>query len=85
MSLDADEAVEPELMDEIRYILDHNPAVNGYYIACKNYFLGRWMRHGGYYPDRKLRLFRRGLGRFRDRLMRDEVAVEGPTGELRTR
>jgi glycosyltransferase involved in cell wall biosynthesis len=82
LSLDADEAVEPELMDEIRYILDHNPPVNGYYIARKNYFLGRWMRHGGYYPDRKLRLFRRGLGRFGERPVHEVVQVDRPTGTL---
>jgi glycosyltransferase involved in cell wall biosynthesis len=82
LSLDADEAVEPELMDEIRYTLDHNPPVNGYYIARKNYFLDRWMRHGGYYPDRKLRLFRRGLGRFGERPVHEVVQVDRPTGTL---
>ncbi len=82
LSLDADEAVEPELMEEIRQVLDHNPPVNGYYLPRKNYFLGRWMRHGGFYPDRKLRLFRRGQGRFADRPVHETVQVNGPTGTL---
>jgi glycosyltransferase involved in cell wall biosynthesis len=82
LSLDADEAVEPELMEEIRYVLDHNPPVNGYYIRRKNYFLGRWIRHGGFYPDCKLRLFRRGHGRFAERPVHEVVRVDGPTATL---
>jgi glycosyltransferase involved in cell wall biosynthesis len=82
LSLDADEAVEPELMEEIRHALDHNPPVDGYYIPRKNYFLGRWIRHGGFYPDRKLRLFRRGRGRFGERPVHEVVQVDGPTGTL---
>ena len=82
LSLDADEAVEPELMDEIRHVLDHNPSLDGYYMPRKNYFLGRWIRHGGFYPDRKLRLFRRGRGRCGERAVHEVVEVNGPTGTL---
>ena len=82
LSLDADEAVEPELMEEIRHVLDHNPPVDGYYMPRKNYFLGRWIRHGGFYPDRKLRLFRRGRGRFGERAVHEVVQVDGPAGTL---
>ena len=82
LSLDADESVEPELMAEIRHVLGHNPSVNGYYMPRKNYFLGRWIRHGGFYPDRKLRLFRRGLGRFGERPVHEVVEVDGPTATL---
>ena len=82
LSLDADEAVEPGLMEEIRHVVGHNPPVNGYYIPRKNYFLGRWIRHGGFYPDRKLRLFRRGRGRFGGRPVHEVVQVDGPTGTL---
>jgi len=83
LSLDADEAVEPELMEEIRHVLNHDLPVIGYYIPRKNYFLGRWIRHGGFYPDRKLRLFRRGCGRFGERPVHEVVQVDGPTGVLR--
>jgi len=82
LSLDADEAAEPELMEEIRHVLDHNPTVDGYYMPRKNYFLGRWIRHGGFYPDRKLRLFRRGRGRFGERPVHEVVHVDGPTETL---
>jgi glycosyltransferase involved in cell wall biosynthesis len=60
--LDADEEVSPGLAEEIRAaIAGPNPA-SGYKLPRKNLFLGRWMRHGGFYPDPKLRLFRRGQG-----------------------
>jgi glycosyltransferase involved in cell wall biosynthesis len=60
--LDADEEISPGLADEIRTVLaDPNP-LNGYWLPRKNLFLGRWIRHGGFYPDPKLRLFRQGMG-----------------------
>jgi glycosyltransferase involved in cell wall biosynthesis len=40
--------------------------LNGFWIARRNYFLGRWIKHGGFWPDRKLRLFRRGRGRLKE-------------------
>jgi glycosyltransferase involved in cell wall biosynthesis len=58
--LDADEEVSPGLVEEIQTAIADPNAVSGYKIPRKNLFLGRWMRHGGFYPDPKLRLFRRG-------------------------
>lgn len=60
--LDADEEVSPGLADEIRVAIASPNAANGYKLPRKNLFLGRWIRHGGFYPDPKLRLFRRGQG-----------------------
>ena len=60
--LDADEEVSPGLAEEIRAAIAEAGAVSGYRLPRKNLFLGRWMRHGGFYPDPKLRLFRRGQG-----------------------
>ena len=60
--LDADEEISPGLADEIRAVIADPNAVNGYRLPRKNLFLGRWMKHGGFYPDPKLRLFRRGQG-----------------------
>jgi glycosyltransferase involved in cell wall biosynthesis len=62
LALDADEEVSPGLADEIRGVLSTGGKFNGYSIPRQNLFLGRWMRHGGFYPDPKLRLFRRGDG-----------------------
>lgn len=61
LSLDADEEVSPELAEEIRGILASSGSRDGYSMPRKNLFLGRWMKHGGFYPDPKLRLFRRGM------------------------
>ena len=54
----------------------------GYRIARKNFFLGRWIRHGGFYPDRKLRLFRRGSGAFEQRAVHEDVSIGWPANKL---
>lgn len=82
LSLDADEEVEPALGQEIRETLSKNPAQSGFWIPRKNFFLGRWIRHGGFYPDPKLRLFRRGKGAFEERLVHEDVRIQGPTAKL---
>lgn len=63
LNVDADERVPEELRQAIERELAA-PCHDGYWIARRNYFLGRWMRHGGWYPDRVLRLFDRRTGRF---------------------
>jgi hypothetical protein len=60
--LDADEEVSPSLAEEIRAAIARPNPATGYRLPRKNLFLGRWMRYGGFYPDPKLRLFRRGKG-----------------------
>jgi glycosyltransferase involved in cell wall biosynthesis len=55
----------------------------GFRIPRKNFFLGRWIRYGGFWPDPKLRLFRRGAARFEDRLVHEDAhLVEGTSGKL---
>ena len=65
--LDADEVLTPELQDEIRRLLacagGVEPRYGAYWIPRLNLIFGRWMRHGGFYPDLKLRLFRQGAAR----------------------
>ena len=63
LSLDADEAITEPLAREIRALLAAPPSdVDGYEINRVTYHLGRWIRHGDFYPDWQLRLFRRGAG-----------------------
>ncbi len=83
LSLDADEEVEPALAEEIRDVLLANPSVAGFRIPRKNFFLGRWIKHGGFYPDDKLRLFRRGAGQFEDRLVHEDMRLDGATALLK--
>ncbi|HSL91028.1 MAG TPA: glycosyltransferase family 2 protein [Candidatus Limnocylindrales bacterium] len=75
-SLDADERVSPELAARIREVVE-NPRHDGYRFPRDNYFLGHRMRHGGWYPDYVLRLFRREKGRFTGINPHDYVAIDG--------
>ncbi len=95
LSLDADEIVSPELAQELTkgrtgtgewcLALSRKPLgqLVGFFIPRQNFFLGRWIRHGGFWPDRKLRLFRRGAGRFGDRPVHETVQLKGTTGTLK--
>jgi glycosyltransferase involved in cell wall biosynthesis len=56
----------------------------GISIPRKNEFLGRWIRHGGFWPDPKLRFFRRGQGRFENRAVHEDVQVDGPTRQIQS-
>jgi glycosyltransferase involved in cell wall biosynthesis len=78
LSLDADESVEGELVSGIGQAMN-NHVFAGFYVRRNNYFLGRWMKHGGF-AERKLRLFRRDAGRFKDVPVHEVVEVNGRTG-----
>jgi len=83
LSLDADERVTPPLRQEIEETIHRENACNGYYIDRKNFFCNQWIRHGGWYPDRNLRLFRKNAGCFQERAVHEKILVEGETGYLR--
>jgi glycosyltransferase involved in cell wall biosynthesis len=82
LQLDADEPLEAGLAGEMEVALSANSEMSGYWIPRKNFFLGRWIRHGGFYPDPKLRLVRRGAGRFLEYGAHPTMKVDGPTGRL---
>lgn len=83
LSLDADERVTPELAAQIRAIVHANdPACVGYMLPRLTSFCGEWMRHGDWYPDRVLRLFRRESGRFTPDIVHERVVVDGAVGVL---
>jgi len=83
LQLDADEVLESELADEIREVINTSGNLVGYWIPRKNFFLGRWIKHGGFYPDPKLRLIRRGAGKFEEYGAHPTIKVEGATGRLK--
>jgi glycosyltransferase involved in cell wall biosynthesis len=87
LSLDADEELSSELQQEIRQILSSTPSVDAFYLKRRNLFLGRWMRHGGFYPDAKLRLFRRNPSQhaaFEPRPVHETIQFHGPTATLQS-
>lgn len=62
-ALDADEETTPELRERIKQILSSNQNdMNGFLIPRKTLYLGKWIKHGGWYPDYKLRLYKKGSG-----------------------
>jgi glycosyltransferase involved in cell wall biosynthesis len=81
-SIDADERVTPELAASIRRCVAGEPAEAGFDLSRLSNFCGQWMRHGDWYPDRVLRLFRREAGRFSDDRVHERLIVEGRIGRL---
>ena len=92
LRLDADEYLTQELKNEIRVnplLNNQDPRqsasiVNGFYIKRRVYFMGRWIRHGGYYPTWILRLFRKGKARSELRAMDEHIVLsEGKAEKLK--
>jgi len=83
LSLDTDERVSTDLREEIQSVLRNGSAYDGYHIPRRGYFLGRWIRHCGWYPDFQLRFFRRAKARMNDRKVHEAFVVDGPVGFLK--
>ncbi len=80
-SIDADEVVSPELKVEIQAAM-LNSSFNGYEIPRLSSYCGKQMRHGGWYPDYVLRLFKRDTGCFTDNVVHERIVLEGDVGKL---
>jgi hypothetical protein len=79
--LDADERVPPELAAEIRSVLTREEA--GWWVPRRNFIVGKWVQHAGWYPDYQLRLFRVDRGRYDPgRVVHEVVLLEGEAGYL---
>ncbi len=81
--IDADEEVSSELREEITRTLDSTNANNGYFVPRKVAVLGRWILHGGWYPDYTFRLFRRDKYRAERAEVHGGFTVDGAKGRLR--
>lgn len=78
MRLDADEIIEPDLATELIAQIPTMPAdIVGINFDRKHIFMNRWVRHGGRYPLRLLRLWRRQHGRIEDRWMDEHIVIQG--------
>ena len=83
LNLDADEEVSVELADEIiDAVSNADPQVNGFSMPRLSRYLGRWIRHGGWYPDYKIRLVRRGSSRWSDDALHEKLHVDGKVRQL---
>lgn len=83
-SLDADEELSPRLRDEVRQIKSAGAGLGlaGYSVPRCVFYEGRWIRHGDWYPDRLVRLFRRDLARFAGGKVHERLELYGQTAEL---
>ncbi len=81
LSLDADEEVPRELATEIAAATTRSD-VDGFELPRLTLFLGRWIRHGGWYPDYVLRLFRRDRGQFTSHSVHESITVTGSIDRL---
>ncbi len=82
LQLDADEVVTTELKREIKKTIEKNPRENGFWLPRANYFLGRFLKKGGAYPDYTLRLYRKGKGNLPAKNVHEQAVVDGPAGYL---
>jgi glycosyltransferase involved in cell wall biosynthesis len=80
-SIDADEVVTPELRTEIEQALGQE-GYHGYEIPRLSSYCGRQMRHGGWWPDYVLRMFRRDCGQFTDSVVHERIIVQGQIGRM---
>ena len=80
--LDADERVSPELAKSISRNVVGNSEFDGYAVNRLSYFLGKPVRHSGWHPDYVLRLFKKGCGKFSDRLVHEGIELKGAAGKL---
>lgn len=80
-SIDADEQVTPQLRAEIETVLQ-TPHADGFEIPRLSSYCGREMKHGGWYPDYVLRLFKRELGHFSPELVHERIYVDGTIAQL---
>lgn len=82
LSIDADESVSEALRREIEEAIRQPGNRVAYQIPRRSSYCGRYMRHGGWWPDYVTRLFRQGYARFSDDLVHERLMVQGTTGRL---
>ena len=82
LSIDCDEELSPELRSSILAWKQEQPVKTGYDFPLMTSYLGGWIRHSGWYPDYKLRLYRRDRGKFVS-VLHEGVKLDGPAGRLK--
>jgi glycosyltransferase involved in cell wall biosynthesis len=80
-SIDADEQLTPELAASLQGAI-HSGKYDAWEVNRRSIYCGQYMAHSGWYPDRVLRLFRRGSAHFSDDLVHERVVTQAPVGRL---
>ena len=80
--MDADERVSPELAQSILSNVQNSSGFDGFAVCRLSYFLGKPIRHSGWYPEYVLRLFKNGSGRFNDNLVHESIELDGKQEKL---
>ncbi len=83
LNVDADEVITPALKEEILKEVTSSHAAVGYDVARKTWFQGRWILHGGWYPNYVTRLCRRGQGRWSEPHVHEALQITGECRPLR--
>jgi glycosyltransferase involved in cell wall biosynthesis len=82
LSIDADEALSESLEGEIWQLKKNSPRQDAYTMPRLAQYLGRWILHSGWYPDRKVRLYDRRKARWAGKFVHESVKVDGSIGHL---
>jgi len=82
--LDADERCTPELKEEIvAFVKINNVDIKGFRLPRRNFFLGKWIKHGGWYPGYQYRFFNRNFTTVTDRLVHEGYVINGEIGTMK--
>lgn len=78
LRIDADERWTKEGFEELKKIIEHDSA-DGVYVKMKIFFMGKWIKHGDFYPNYFLRVYKKSKGKMEDRWMDEHIKVDGKT------
>ena len=83
LNLDADEEISDSLAKEMQHaIINAGPDISAFSMPRLSRYLGKWIKHGGWYPDRKVRLVRRGKGMWKGEGLHEQLIVNGKIERL---
>jgi len=83
LSLDADERISPELCAELLELKQKEPDFSAFSVARRVFYLGKWIRHSGWYPDRRIRLFRKDQAHWEGPYIHEKLVVAGKVKKLK--
>jgi glycosyltransferase involved in cell wall biosynthesis len=75
--IDADERLSDELKKNIKKVKEHETDKEGFLIARKSFYLGRWINHSGWYPERRIRFFKKSKGKYYGKFVHEGLAFNG--------